>query len=290
MKTESKILFAFLLNFLFSVFEAVGGVLTGSIAILSDAVHDLGDALTIGFSRFLEHKSKKAPDAAHTYGYSRYSVLGGAVSTLVLILGSGLVIVGAVRRLLNPQPINYNGMLIFAIVGVIVNLFAAYFTHGSHSINERAVNLHMLEDVFGWIIVLFGSIFMKFTDLAIIDPLISIFVAVFIIINALKNEKEILDLFLLKTPKDISQNELISELLKIDSVNDVHHLHVFSLDGESHVATVHIVAEKDVKHAVREVLKEHGVHCATIETEDTLCNAPHCHSPHTKNEHCHHHH
>ncbi len=295
MKSETKILFAFLLNLLFSVFEAVGGILTGSISILSDAVHDFGDALSIGLSFVLEHKAKNSPDSSYTYGYTRYSVLGGAITTLVLILGSVFVIVGAVRRIISPQDINYDGMLIFAITGAAINLFAAYFTHGEKSINARAVTLHMLEDVLGWIVVLVGALLMKFTDFSLIDPIVSICIAVFILLTALKNGKEILDLFLLKTPQSVSHKTLLSELLAIDGILDIHHLHIFSLNGDAHIATMHIVTQEPpciVKRAVREVLEKHKIYCATLETEavDTHCAVPHCHPPHSHTGHCHHHH
>ena len=185
MKTEKNILIAFILNLAFSVFEFIGGIFTGSVAIISDAVHDIGDAASIGVAFFLERKSKKQPDEKYTYGYARYSVLGSALTSLILLLGSATVIYNAVRRIVTPTEINYSGMIIFAIVGVCVNLGAALLTRHGDSLNQRSVNLHMLEDVLGWIVVLVGAVVMSFTDLYIIDPLMSIGVAIFILINAL---------------------------------------------------------------------------------------------------------
>ena len=164
MKTEKNILIAFILNFAFSIFEFLGGIFTNSVAILSDAIHDIGDALSIGISYFLEKKSKKEPDEKYTYGYARYSVLGATITTAILMVGSVLVIINAIDRILNPVEINYNGMIIFAIFGVIVNFLAAYFTKEGNSINQRSVNLHMIEDVLGWIVVLIGALIMRFTD------------------------------------------------------------------------------------------------------------------------------
>jgi cobalt-zinc-cadmium efflux system protein len=150
MKTEKNILLAFLLNLAFSLFEFLGGIFTGSVAILSDAVHDIGDAVSIGVSFFLERKAKRLPDATYTYGYARYSVLGGIITTLILLIGSLAVIYNAVNRLFHPTEIHYNGMILFAIVGVLVNFFAALLTREGNSLNQKAVNLHMLEDVLGW--------------------------------------------------------------------------------------------------------------------------------------------
>ena len=180
MKTEKNILIAFILNLSFSIFEFIGGIFTNSVAILSDSIHDIGDALSIGISYFLEKKSKKSADNKHTYGYIRYSVLGGVITTIILMVGSILVIYQAIGRILNPVEVNYSGMIIFAILGFIINLLAAFFTKEGDSINQKAVNLHMLEDVLGWAIVLVGAIIMNFTDISIIDPIMSIAVALFI--------------------------------------------------------------------------------------------------------------
>lgn len=184
MKKENKILAAFILNSVFCVFELIGGSVTGSTAIISDAVHDMGDALSIGISYLLERKAGKATDEKVK---EKYSLIGAALISTVLIIGSLAAIFNAAYRIFNPAELDYNGMLIFAVVGVTVNLAAAVFTHGGENKNIRAVNLHMLEDVLGWVTVLIGAAVMKLTDFALIDPLMSIGVAVFILISAVKN-------------------------------------------------------------------------------------------------------
>ena len=277
MKTEKNILIAFILNLAFSVFEFLGGIMTGSVAIISDAVHDIGDAASIGIAWLLEKKSRRQPDEQYTYGYLRYSVLGGLISTLILLVGSGMVICNAVSRILLPTQINYNGMILVALVGVCVNSAAALFTRKGESLNQKAVNLHMLEDVLGWLVVLVGAVVMKLTHWAVIDPILSIGVAVFILINAVGNLKQILDLFLEKTPKGIQVSEIEKHLRALDGVLDVHHLHIWSMDGQHHYATVHIVTNGDahlIKEAVRRKLREHGVTHVTIEPE---AEHEHCH-------------
>ena len=281
MSTSKNILVAFILNVAFSLFEALGGLFTGRIAILSDSLHDLGDAISIGISYFLEKKSKKKPDKNYTYGYVRYSVIGSLITTMILIIGSILVIVGAISRLFNPVAIDYNGMLVIAIFGVIINLIAAFYTKGDNSLNQKSVNLHMLEDVLGWIVVLFGSIFMKFTSIAIIDPILSILVALFILINASKNLKVIIDLFLEKTPKGIDINKIKKHLLKIDGLDDVHHIHIRSIDGYNNFATLHAVVKsysKDIKDKIKEELLELGIAHSTIELEleEEKCSSKNC--------------
>lgn len=297
MKTEKNILIAFILNLSFSIFEFVGGIFTGSVAILSDAIHDIGDAMSIGVSYLLEKKSKKQPDDTYTYGYARFSVMGSVITTLILLFGSLAVIYNAVMRIFNPVEINYNGMIIFAVVGVVVNFCAAYFTREGDSLNQKAVNLHMLEDVLGWVVVLIGAIVMRFTDISVIDSIMSIAVAVFILINAIKNLKEVLDLFFEKIPHNISIDEIKEHIKHIDGVIDVHHIHIWSMDGFHNYATMHIVTDDDphhIKHIIRDELKEHGIEHVTLELEksDENCHEKLCeiHSKISYKHHHHHHH
>ena len=296
MKTEKTILIAFVLNLAFSVFEFIGGIFTGSVAIVSDAIHDIGDAASIGASFFLEKKSKRQPDKTYTYGYARYSVLGSLLTTLILLVGSLLVIYHAVLRIIDPVEIRYDAMIVFAIFGVAVNLAAALFTRHGHSLNQKAVNLHMLEDVLGWIVVLVGAVVMRFTDLYIIDPLMSLGVAIFILIHAIRNLKEILSLFLERIPESVDVDEIKAHVLQIDGVKDVHHIHAWSMDGQNHYATMHVVIcgeSHTVKEQVREELREHGIGHVTIETE---AEGEHCHEmectveSHSSCGHHHHHH
>ena len=185
-------------------------------------------------------------------------------------------------------------MIIFAIIGFIVNTAAAYFTHGDGSLNQKAVNLHMLEDSLGWAIVLIGAIVMRFTSIWILDPLLSITLAVFIFINAAKNLKQLLNIFLEKVPSDIDTEEIILHLKEIEGVADIHHLHLRSLDGYAHEATLHIVTNGNtalVKKAVRTELRQHGIVHSVIETEyvGEKCGEVHCHIDTHKHHHCHHH-
>lgn len=296
MKTQRNILIAFILNLSFSLFEFVGGMFTGSVAIVSDAVHDVGDAMSIGISYFLERKSQRQPDDIYTYGYGRYSVMGSLITTLILLTGSALVVYNAVCRIISPTPIHYDGMVLFAAVGVWVNACAAFFTRSGDSLNQKAVNLHMLEDVLGWIVVLAGAVVMRFTDFHLLDPILSIGVAVFILINATKNLKEIADLFLEKTPHGIDVSELKAHVGEIHGVLDVHHMHVWSMDGQHHYATLHVVTDCDpqtIKAQIREELAEHHIGHVTIEleTSDICCQERNCHvQAHDHDTHGHRHH
>ena len=293
MKTEKNILFAFILNLAFSIFEFFGGIFTNSVAILSDSIHDMGDALSIGISFFFYFFFFFKSFNNYTYGYVRYSVLGGLITNVILLVGSLLVIYNAVLRIIEPAEVNYKGMIIFAIIGVVMNFIAAYLTREGNSINQKSVNLHMLEDVLGWVVVLIGAIVMNFTDIKILDPLMSIGVALFILINTLKGLKQILDLFLEKTPQDINIVDLKEHLQKIDGVNDIHHIHVWSIDGYNNYATMHIVTKSSdiskIKKEIRKELEEHGICHAILETEDEACDDVDC-KPNLNIEPPHHHH
>ena len=187
-------------------------------------------------------------------------------------------------------------MIIFAVVGVIVNCLASYVTRDGRSLNQKAVNLHMLEDVLGWLVVLLGAILMKFTNWYIIDPILSIGVSIFILTNCVKNLRQIGELFLMKTPKNISISKLTEHIEKIDGVMGVHHIHIWSIDGETHCASLHLVLQdfdEKIKREVKEELKEHGISHIVIEMESPIqvCDETVCginRHTHVRN-HCHHH-
>lgn len=295
MKTEKNIFLAFILNITFSLLEFVGGTITRSVAIVSDSIHDLGDAISIGVSYFLERKSKQKPDKYYTYGYIRYSVLGGLISTTILLVGSLIVIYNSVLRIINPVNIDSTGMLIFAIFGLMINAISAYFTKDGDSLNQESVNLHMLEDTLGWLVVLIGSLIMKFTNLTVIDPLMSIGVSIFILIHAYNNFKQIVFLFLERTPSNIDLDKLEKNLLEIKGVIEVHHIHVWSIDGYSNYATMHIVTDyknKKIKEEVREKLHKYKIIHVTIELEDAKedCHEDECKVTREFKRHCNHHH
>ena len=296
MKTEKNILIAFVLNLAFAVFECFGGIFTGSVAIISDAVHDLGDAAGIGIAWFLEKKSKEQPDETYTYGYARYSVIGSVITTLILLFGSAAVVYNAIARILDPKEIHYNGMIVFAIIGVCVNFCAAVFTREGGSLNQKAVNLHMMEDVLGWAVVLAGAVLMRFTGFVRIDPLMSVGVAVFIFINAVRNLKEALGVLLEKNPHGMDVEEIRRHVMEIEAVLDVHHIHIWSMDGSSHYATMHIVTDAvphEIKDRIRRELAEHGVGHVTLELETAgeCCREKQCRvEVRPPAEHHHHHH
>ena len=272
---------AFFLNLAFTILEFIGGMYVNSVAIVSDAVHDLGDSLSLGTSWYLDKKSKEKSNSTFSFGYRRFSLLGALINSLVLIAGSIYVIYEAVGRLFEPEHSDADGMIIFAIIGVAVNGFAAYKLSSGKTMNEKVVSWHLLEDVLGWVAVLIVAIVLKFEDIHYLDPALSLLITMYILWNVVKRLKDTLFIFLQGVPRDIDLDEIRNSLLSIDKVASMHHTHVWSLEGEHHVFTAHIKLQyirefKEivaVKKEVKDVLKKYSFEHYTIETEldDETC-------------------
>ena len=262
---------AFFLNAFFVVVEAVGGFATNSVAILSDALHDFGDCLSLGMAWFLAKKAEKPRDGRYSYGYRRFSLLGGVFLSGVLSVSSAWMLAEAVRRLLAPQPVAARGMLWIAVFGVVVNGAAALRVGRGTSLNERAVFLHVMEDALGWIAVLAAAAVMLFVDFPALDPILSIAIALWVLFNVVRNLRSVFRVLLQAVPDDIDPVELKAGLLAIGGVESLHDLHLWSLDGERHVMTLHVVTgETDtprIKREVVEIARRHRIAHVTVEFE-----------------------
>lgn len=248
-QVTNNIKLAFFLNLGFAILEIFGGLYTNSLAIVSDAVHDLGDSVSLGLAWYLEKYSTKKSDRSFSYGYRRLSSLAALINTLILFVGSLYVISQAIPRLLNPEPTDAKGMILFAILGVAVNGLAMVRLAKTSSFNARIVAWHLLEDALGWVAVLIVSIVLLFTNFYILDPILSILIAVYILYNAIANLRQTLLLFLQAVPPSIEINQLEKSIITLEKVDSLHHTHVWSLDGEHHVLTTHIVIEDDTTRA-----------------------------------------
>ena len=266
---------AFFLNFGFTLLEIVGGLLTNSVAILADAVHDAGDSLSLGISWYLQKLSKKGPGASFTYGYERFSTLGALITGVVLLGGLGFVLFRAVPRLFNPEPVQAPGMIALAVIGIVVNGAAVLKTRQGHSLNEKVVSWHLLEDVLGWVAVLLGSIVMTIWDVPIVDPLLSIGISLFVLFNVARKLIKVGQVFLQSAPENFDLGEFQRRVVQMPLVTGTHHTHSWSIDGERHVLTTHIVMDAGatredvvtVKRRVRELLEEHDFEHLTVEVE-----------------------
>ena len=240
---------AFLLNTGFAVLEIVGGLWTNSVAILSDAVHDLGDSLALGAAWGLDRYAQRGSDRRFSYGYLRFSLLGAWTNTTVLVLGSVIVMTEALPRLFQPETPNAAGMLVFALIGVAVNGVAAWRLSGRQSLNTRIAAWHLIEDLLGWIAVLVVAITLMFVDLPVLDPVLSIAITAYILFNVIRRLRQTLMLFLQAVPDDIDLRQLERRLRELEHVRSTHHTHVWSMDGAHHVLTTHIVVDSEASRA-----------------------------------------
>ena len=275
LRSTRNIKTAFFLNLAFTVVEIIGGYWVNSVAILSDAVHDLGDSLSLGIAWFLQHQSNRQPTTKFSFGYARFSLLGALINGLILIAGSIYIVQQAIGRIIVHEPVNAEGMFGLAILGIAVNSYAAWKLSKGNTQNEKVVSWHLLEDVLGWAMILIASIVLYFKDVPYLDPILSIFITLFILWNVAKRLKETLTLFLQGTPKEIDLLEIDQRITAIKGVHSAHHLHVWSLEGEQHVVTIHVkilpvenVSDIErIKSEVKKVLRTYKFHHCTIEIE-----------------------
>lgn len=232
---------AFFLNLTFTIVEFIGGFYTNSLAIMSDALHDLGDSLSLGLSWYFQKLSTKGATQKYSYGYKRFSLLGAIINSVVLIIGSVFIIKEAIPRIMSPEATDAKGMLWLAILGIIVNGAAVLKLKKGSSINERVVSLHLLEDVLGWVAVLIASIVMLYWDVPVLDPILSLLIAAFVLYNVFRNIKESVQIILQGTPKEIEMEAIRTKLIALDKVKEIHDCHVWSMDGEYNVLTAHII-------------------------------------------------
>lgn len=267
---------AFALNIGFTVLEVIVGLWTNSVAILSDSVHDLGDSITLGLSWYLEHFAGREEDARFSYGYRRFSLLGALISTVVLLSGSLWVLSKAIPRLIQPEHTNAQGMTLFALVGIAVNGLAVLRLRGKGTtMNARVVAWHLLEDVLGWVAVLIVGVTLLFVDIHILDPILSIVFTGYVLYNVVRNLRSTASLFLQAVPEEMELDAVIERFRQLPHVQDTHHTHIWSLDGEHHVLTAHIVVEDettpaemvDIKCDLRALTEEFSLEHTTFEIE-----------------------
>lgn len=266
---------AFFLNLAFTILEIVGGLWTNSLAILSDSLHDLGDSLSLGLAWYLERYSRRGEDSSYTYGYRRFSLVGALLNTIILLVGSIFIVSEAIPRLFAPEHSNAQGMALLAVVGILVNGLAVLRLRGDKGFNARIVAWHLLEDVLGWVAVLAVSIVLYFSDIHILDPLLSILIALYILYNVARNLKKTMALFLQAVPEDMNPDAIGRSIEDLPGVESTHHLHAWSLEGESHVLTMHVVVDEGaqqrqvigLRKKIRALLKGEDLEHVTIEIE-----------------------
>lgn len=273
---------AFWLNLLFASVELVGGWYTQSLAVMSDALHDFGDAISLGLGYFLQIKSSEGPSEQFSYGKRRLSLLSAFISGMVISGGAIFIAYEAATSLLSSEPREPHGlgMMVLALFGIAVNGFAAWKLSHGHTHNEKMMRWHLIEDVLGWIAVLVGSIFIWAYDWTWLDPVLALGISVFVLINVFRALSETITLFLQGNPNPNALREFREKVESLPEVFETHDVHFWSLDGVRHILSLHAVlhdvstAEK-VKESIRQASKTLGDCHVTIEIESTK---EHCHN------------
>ena len=220
--------------------------MTNSVAILSDALHDLGDTLSLALAWYFQKISRKGRDSIFSYGYKRFSLLGAIINSIILLVGSIFILIEAIPRLVHPEPSDVKGMIILAVLGVLFNGAAILRLRKGSSLNEKVVRLHLMEDVLGWVAVLIGAVIMYFFHLPVIDPILSLLISAYILFNVVKNLKQTFQIILQGIPVNADINAIKSYLSGLPQIDDYHDFHIWSMDGEYNILTVHLVLNEDL--------------------------------------------
>ena len=299
MSSKTSIWLAFFLNLSYAIVEFIAGGIFGSSAVLADSVHDLGDAIAIGISALLETISNREEDRQYTLGYKRFSLLGAMLTAVILMIGSVLVILENVTKIVHPQPVNEEGVLWLGIIAVAINVLASLVVRKGKTKNESILSLHFLEDTLGWLAVILMAIILKFTDWYILDPLLSLVISIFILTKAIPRFWSALKIFLDAVPEGVDIKKVKNDLEQLDNVASVNQLNLWTMDGLEKNAIIHVCLKRieDMeasKTAIRHYLKDIGFHNITIEVDSDqashACHKRDIHAIESQSGHDHHQH
>ena len=277
MSSKTSIWLAFFLNLSYAIVEFIAGGIFGSSAVLADSVHDLGDAIAIGISALLETISNREEDRQYTLGYKRFSLLGAMLTAVILMIGSVLVILENVTKIVHPQPVNEEGILWLGIIAVAINVLASLVVRKGKTKNESILSLHFLEDTLGWLAVILMAIILRFTDWYILDPLLSLVISIFILSKAIPRFWSALKIFLDAVPEGVDIKQVKNNLEQLDHVASVNQLNLWTTDGLEKNAIVHVCLEEIehieyCKESIRNLLKDYGFQNVTIEVDANLAS------------------
>ena len=275
MKAKYTVWLAFFLNLTYAIVEFIAGGVFGSSAVLADSVHDLGDAIAIGISAFLESISNREEDSHYTLGYKRFSLLGAMVTAVILMTGSVLVILENIAKIFHPQPVNDEGILWLGIIAITINVLASLVIRKGQTKNESILSLHFLEDTLGWVTVILMAIVLRFTDWYILDPLLSLAISFFILSKALPRFWSTLKIFLDAVPEGVDIQKIKTDLAELDHVASINQLNLWTMDGLEKNAIVHVCLKEmehmeTCKESIRIFLKDCGFQNITIEVDADL--------------------
>lgn len=258
-----------LFNLTFSILEIIGGFLTNSISIISSAIHDFSDSITVCLENLFNKKSKQKPNNKYSFGYSRYKLIGKFFTSILLLITSGIIIYFAINRIKNPLNINYDGMIIFSIFGILLNAYVAYKLK-----NDKENNYNTMIDVYGWLIVLISSILIKLFKIFIIDPVVAIIMALYMLYQTYKYLNKIFNAIMEKVPAALNIDKIQNDIIINNSnIKEIDNLNIWSIDNKNIYFTGHIILNEnldykkiiELKNNIKKYLNEQNINHITLE-------------------------
>lgn len=255
-----------IINLIFSILEIIGGILTNSISLISGAIHDIGDSISLCIENLFNKKSKRKSNNNYSFGYVRYKVIGNFFTAIILFLCFIAIIYFSINRIKNPSDVNYDAMIIFSIFGILINAYVAYKT--------KEENKNNIIDVFGWIIVLFGSILIRVLSNSIIDPIVSLLIALFILYQVYRYIYIIFITIMEKVPNNLNIDSIQTDLLKENNmIKEFNNTNIWALDEKNIYFTTHIFLKEtldeenliNLKNNIKDYLKKLNITHITLE-------------------------
>jgi len=275
---EKSLKIAIILTSIFFVVEIIGGLISGSLSLLGDAVHMFRDVFALIISLSAINLAKKLPSKIKTFGYHRVEIFASFLNGILLIVVSGWIFWEAYQRFFTPKPIESVTMFIVALIGLLVNLYVVSKLHGSHDLNVKSAFVHVLADTLSSVAVIFASIWIFFTNQTIIDPILSIVIAVFILFSAFVIIKESIHVLLGFAPKNVNFNDVIKDIERVKGVEGTHNVHLWSLCSNINIIDAHIFTNEPnmakiegMKEKIKKNLEKYNIKHATLEFECEEC-------------------
>lgn len=277
-----KLLWVAVLNISITIVQIIGGLISNSLSLLSDALHNFGDSSAIFIAFLAGKRSRKKPDVHRTFGYRRIEILAALFNAFVLISICIFLFYEAYQRFLQPEPIKGKIMFVVAVFGLLANLISVLILNKDkdHNLNVKAAYLHLMGDTFSSLAVILGGIAIWLFDIFWIDPLITILVGIYIIYHTWGIIKQTVDILMQSTPSNINLNEIKQQVEKMNGVNNIHHVHVWKLDDtqthlEAHLNlknNIDMIEMMGIRKAIEYLLEEKfGINHITLQMGYDCC-------------------
>lgn len=277
-----NLLITMLLNFIITAAEVIGGLYSGSLSLISDALHNLSDALSIVLSYFAIRISKKSNDKKRTFGYKRSTILAAVINSTVLIVISFFLFKEAYLKFITPEKINGVIVIWVALIGLLANTLGAYLLHkgSKEDINMKSAYLHLLSDALSSIGVVVGGIVIYYFNIYWIDPLLTVIIGLYILKESYEILKQAINILMQGTPENIDIDEIAEELEEIETIKNIHHIHIWGLNENTIFFEAHVNLKDDIlvsdtskvyENIVHELKEHFGITHITIQFEFNGC-------------------